>query len=181
MRNKINDNGMLLIKSFEGCRLKSYPDPASPLATELRRPINARRPGWENLSGDPWTVGWGSTGIDTFAVGPDGKFLPIGPNTSWTQEQADKRKADDLQSFCISVSKMLKVEVNDNQFAALVSFAYNVGVGNLRTSSLLRLVNQRDFSAAANEFMRWTKAQKKELPGLVKRREVERRLFLTPV
>lgn len=181
MTRKINENGILLIKSFEGCRLKAYPDPASPLATEMRRPANARRPGWESLPGGPWTIGWGSTGVDTFNVGPDGKFLPIGPNTSWTQEQADRRKEDDLQVFCQNVSKMLKVDVNDNQFAALVSFAYNVGTGNLKNSSLLRLVNQNNFSAAADEFLKWTKAQGKELPGLVKRREAERRLFLTPV
>lgn len=181
MTRKINDNGLTLIKSFEGCRLEAYPDPASPLAIEQRKTLNARRAGWENLSGDPWTIGWGSTGIDTFNLRPDGKPGQIGPGTKWTQQQADERKAKDLEKFCADVNKLLKVQVNDNQFAALVSFAYNAGTGNLRSSTLLRLVNQCKFAEASEEFMRWTKAQGKELPGLVRRREAEKRLFLTPV
>lgn len=180
MTRRLNGNGLTLIKSFEGCKLEAYPDPASPLAVELRKPLNARKSGWENFSGSPWTVGWGSTGIDTFNLTPDGKPTSIGPGTKWTQAQADERKAADLDKFCSDVSKLLKVEVNDNQFAALVSFAYNVGVGNLKNSTLLRLVNQRKFLDASNEFLKWTKAQGKELPGLVRRREAERRLFLSP-
>lgn len=181
MTRKLNGNGLLLIKSFEGCKLEAYPDPASPLAAELRKVQNARKAGWETLSGDPWTIGWGSTGIDTFNLTPDGKPKPIGPGTIWTQAQADERKSKDLEKFCADVSKLLKVEVNDNQFAALISFAYNAGTGNLKSSTLLRLVNQGKFLDASNEFLKWTKAQGKELPGLVKRREAERRLFLTPV
>lgn len=181
MVRKLNGNGLTLIKSFEGCKLEAYPDPASPLAAELRKTPNARKLGWESLSGSPWTIGWGSTGIDTFNLTADGKPTPIGPGTKWTQAQADERKAADLSTFCSEVSKLLKVEVNDNQFAALVSFAYNAGVGNLKSSTLLRLINQGKFVDASNEFLRWTKAQGKELPGLVRRREAERRLFLTTV
>ena len=181
MVRKLNGNGLTLIKSFEGCNLDAYPDPASPMAAELRKEANARKLGWEKLSGDPWTIGWGSTGVDTFSSSTDGRLKPIGPGTKWTQAQADERKTQDLNRFCVEVSKLLKTEVNDNQFAALVSFSYNVGVGNLKTSTLLRLVNQNKFLDASNEFLRWTKAQGKELPGLVRRREAERRLFLTPV
>jgi lysozyme len=180
MVRKLNGNGLTLVKSFEGCKLEAYPDPASPLATELRKEANARKSGWEKLSGDPWTIGWGSTGIDTFSASSDGRLKPIGPGTKWTQAQADERKTQDLDRFCVEVSKLLKIETNDNQFAALVSFSYNVGIGNLKTSTLLRLTNQGKFVEASNEFLRWTKAQGKELPGLVKRREAERRLFLTP-
>lgn len=179
MIRKLNPNGLNLIKSFEGCKLDAYPDPASPLAIELRKTPNARKPGWEKLSGAPWTVGWGSTGVDPFSLDKDGKPVPIGPGTKWTQEQADKKKADDLELFCSSVSKLLKVQVNDNQFAALVSFAYNVGTNNLKNSTLLRLVNQGKFADAAEEFLKWTKAQGRQLPGLVRRREAERRLFLS--
>lgn len=179
MIRKLNSNGLNLIKSFEGCKLNAYPDPASPLAVELRKVLNARKPGWEKFSGAPWTVGWGSTGVDPFNLDKDGKPTPIGPNTKWTQEQADKKKADDLEVFCNSVSKLLKVQVNDNQFSALVSFAYNVGANNLKKSTLLRLVNQGKFADAAEEFLKWTKARGKELPGLVRRREAERRLFLS--
>lgn len=178
---KINDLGMSLVHAFEGCKLKAYPDPASPLAAEMRKPPNARKKDWEKLSGDPWTVGWGSTGIDDFKLDENGKPTKIGPDTTWTQAQADDRSRRDLESFAKSVSSLLKREVNDNQFAALVSFAYNVGSGNLKNSTLLKLVNEGKFQQAADEFLKWTKAQGKVLPGLVKRREAERRLFLTPV
>lgn len=179
MTRKLNSNGLSLIKLFEGCRLTAYPDPASPLAVELRKAPNARKPDWQNLSGNPWTVGWGSTGIDPFNLDENGKPKPIGPGTKWTQDQADKRKADELDTVCESVSKLLKVAVSDNQFAALVSFAYNVGTNNLKNSTLLRLLNQGKTAEAADEFLKWTKAQGKVLPGLVKRREAERRLFLS--
>lgn len=180
-KRKVNGLGISLIHSFEGCKLKAYPDPASPLAAELRKPQNARRPDTSNLSGDPWTVGWGSTGIDDFNLDAEGKPTRIGPHTTWTQAQADDRSQRDMDSFAESVTKLLKRPVNDNQFAALVSFAYNVGASNLRNSTLLRLVNAGNYAKAADEFLKWTKAQGKVMPGLVRRREAERRLFLTPV
>jgi lysozyme len=99
----------------------------------------------------------------------------------WTQEQADKRLRDDLDIFAKQVEPLVKVDINDNQFAALVSFAYNVGANNLKKSTLLTLVNQKNFTAAADEFVKWNKAQGKVLKGLTKRRETEKRLFLTPV
>ena len=179
MQRRINDTGLLLIRSFEGCKLKAYPDPASPLGIEMRKTLNARKPGWESLSGGPWTVGWGSTGIDPFHLDEHGKPLPIGPSTAWTQEQADQHQKDHLAETCSKVEKLLKREVNDNQFAALVSFAYNCGTNALKSSTLLLKLNAGDPRGAAEEFLKWTKAQGKELPGLVRRREAERRLFLS--
>lgn len=179
MPRKINDFGLTLIRSFEGCKLKAYPDPASPLAAELKKTLNARKTGWNNLSGSPWTIGWGSTGLDPFSKDADGKHLPIGPSTAWTQAQADEAQESHLAETCSSVEKLLKRQVTDNQFAALVSFAYNCGVGNLKTSTLLKKLNSGDARGAADEFLKWTKAQGKELPGLVRRREAERRLFLS--
>jgi lysozyme len=137
-----------------------------------------RKTDWQKLSGSPWTVGWGSTGADFFNLTPDGKPTPIGAETSWTQEQCDIRKEQDLENVCSAVESLLKVNVTDNQFAALVSFAYNCGVNNLKHSSLLQLVNSSNPRQAAEEFAKWTKAQGQVLPGLVKRREAERRLFL---
>jgi len=176
---KINKDGVDLIKSFEGCKLKAYADPASPLGKELLKTQNARKEGWKSLPGDPWTIGYGATGLDQFSPLVDGKHSPIGPKTVWTQEQAEQALVHHLQSFCDQVSKLLKVEVNDNQFAALVSFTYNVGAGNLKQSTLLKLVNQRNFVLAAEEFLKYNKSRGQVMAGLTRRREAERRLFLS--
>lgn len=181
MQRKINDKGLILIRSFEGCKLKAYADPASRLGTELRKPLNARQSGWEQFSGGPWTVGWGSTGIDPFHTGPDGKPLAIGPDTVWTQQQADQRQTEHLLETCESVAKLLKREVTDDQFAALVSFTYNCGVGSLKSSTLLQKLNRGDLLGAAEEFLKWNKAQGQVMAGLARRREAERRLFLSPI
>ena len=78
---------------------------------------------------------------------------------------------------------LLKVPINQNQFDALVSFSFNCGSGALKKSTLLRKLNARDFSGAANEFLKWNKSNGIILEGLVKRRKDERELFLksTPV
>jgi lysozyme len=178
---KVNSNGVKLIMKFEGCKLKAYADPASPLGQQLLKLPNQRVANWQSLSGEPWTVGWGSTGVDTFNLDANGKPTKIGPNTVWTQQQADQRLSEDIDAFAKQVVPLLKVDVNDNQFAALVSFAYNVGPNNLKKSTLLSLVNQKNFTAAAEEFIKWNKAQGKVLNGLTRRRETEKRLFLTPV
>ena len=103
--------------------------------------------------GDPWTIGYGATGPGIIR------------GTRWTLEQADA----DLAA---------RLAVLERQVAALVSFAYNVGVDALKRSSLLRLLNGGKPSAAAAEFAKWTKASGKVFPGLVKRREAERRVFV---
>jgi lysozyme len=172
---KINESGLQLIRSFEGCRLNAYPDPASPLAKEMRKTASLRAKDYQKLPGDPWTVGWGSTGADPFNGGK-----PIGPGTTWTQEQCDKRNVEHLEEFCAQVVPLLKVDVNDNQFAALVSFAYNVGVNALKKSTLLIHTNAKKWDSAAEEFLKWNKAGGQVMAGLTKRREAEKRLFLTP-
>lgn len=145
-----------LIKRFEGCekrmpdgRLRSYPDPGT--------------------GGEPFTIGWGSTGID------------ISRDTVWTQAQADARLEASVKKFADGVARVVTASINANQRAALISFAYNCGLGNLSSSTLLRLLNAGASKESVGEqFMRWTKAAGKELPGLVKRRAAERALFLTP-
>jgi lysozyme len=78
-----------------------------------------------------------------------------------------------------AVEGLVKVELNQNQFDALVSFAFNVGSGALTKSTLLKKLNKGDFGGAAAEFGKWTKGGGKVLPGLVRRRAAEAELFLT--
>ena len=94
-----------------------------------------------------------------------------------TQESAAALLEEDLAVFAAGVARLLTAPVAQIQFDALVSFAYNVGLGNLQRSTLLKKVNAGDLAGAAREFAKWTKAQGRELPGLVKRRAAERALF----
>ena len=114
------------------------------------------------------TIGYGHTGAD------------VTPGLVITQTQADQLLADDLARFESGVSGLALVPLNANQFSALVSFSYNLGLGNLRQSTLLRELNGGDYTAAANQFPRWDRAGGRELPGLLKRRQAEQALFLTP-
>jgi GH24 family phage-related lysozyme (muramidase) len=120
--------------------------------------------------GAPWTIGWGST--------TDELDQPIKPGTIWTREHADMRFAEQLAEFGDEVVKLLGgADTSQNQFDALVSFAYNLGVGNLRQSTLLEKHKAGDFAGAAAEFGKWVKAAGKTLPGLVKRRAAEAALY----
>lgn len=142
-----------LIKRFEGCakrlpdgRLAAYPDPGS--------------------GGDPWTIGWGSTGPD------------IKPGTIWTQKQADARFAQHLAEFGAKVDQLLAGSpTRQFQFDALVSFAYNIGIGNFGSSTLLRKHRAGDHSGAAAQFGAWVNAAGKKLPGLVARRAAEAAMY----
>lgn len=85
----------------------------------------------------------------------------------------------DLIVHCNNVTKLVKVPLNQNQFDALVSFEFNIGYGAFNSSTLLKLLNQGKYIDAANQFERWVYANKKVLPGLVKRRAAEKELFIT--
>lgn len=85
----------------------------------------------------------------------------------------------DLQRFAKAVDEAVKVHVTDNQFGALVSFAYNIGIGAFKESTLLKKLNDEKYKEAVGQFLRWIYANTKELPGLVKRRVAERNLFLS--
>lgn len=112
-----------------------------------------------------WTIGYGHTkGVK------DGQII--------TQEQAEEFLREDLRIFEQAVESCVKVPLSQNQFDALVSFCYNCGNGALKTSTLLRLLNEGKYKDASEQFLRWNKAGGKVLAGLTRRREEERELFL---
>lgn len=94
-----------------------------------------------------------------------------------TAAEAERLLRADLAVFEAGVSKAVKVPLEQHEFDALVSFAYNIGLGALGKSTLLRLLNAGDKAGAARQFERWNKAGGKVLAGLTRRREAERKLF----
>ena len=96
-----------------------------------------------------------------------------------TQAQAEAYLREDLRAFEKAVNKVLECSVTQNQFDALVSFAYNLGAGALRNSTLLKRLHAGDVKGAADEFPKWNKAAGKVLEGLTRRRMMERQLFLS--
>jgi GH24 family phage-related lysozyme (muramidase) len=118
-----------------------------------------------------WTIGYGHTA----AAGPP----TVTAGQTITEAEAEAILRRDLELFETGVRGLVKVPVNSNQFSALVSFSFNVGLGALETSTLLRKLNAGDYPGAANELPRWVKAGGQTLPGLVRRRDAERALFLS--
>lgn len=114
-----------------------------------------------------WTIGWGH-------VGTEAK-----PGVVITQQRADELLVLDIGKFESQVSEIVKAPINENQFSALVCLAFNCGINNIRTSHLIRYVNESNYLKAADEFPKWDHAGGKELPGLLRRREAERALFLS--
>ena len=128
-----------------------------------------------------WTVGVGHVIDPNHAKVPlaDRKQLPI--PTGWDRvlsaEEIDEILRKDLARFEAGVLRLIKVPLTQGQFDALVSFSFNVGLGNLQNSTLRMKVNRSEFEAAAEQFLVWTKAGGKVLPGLVKRRTHEKEMF----
>lgn len=121
-----------------------------------------------------WTIGYGSTGPDVKA------------GVTWTANMAEARFSSDLAKFEVGVNKIVTdygLELTGNQFSALVSFAYNLGVGTLRNSSIIRHLDNDEIQLAANVFDRYVNVRingvLKKLQGLVNRRAAEKKLFLT--
>ena len=115
------------------------------------------------------TIGWGHTGPDVV----EGLVI--------TQARADELLLQDLAVFEAGVPEVVHVPLNDNQFSAVVSFAYNLGLTTIKASTLGKKLNLGDYEGAAAEFPRWVNAGGKTLAGLVARRAAERNLFLTPI
>jgi lysozyme len=137
------------VKRFEGCKLTAYPDPGS-------------------VNGEPWTIGYGHT---------SDSFMPVRKGMSITQAQADAALEHDLNETAAAVDRLVKVHLTDNQFGALVSFTYNVGVGAFQKSSLLRKLNAGDYDAVPAELARWNKNDGKVMKGLTNRRAAEAGLW----
>ena len=148
---KTGQAGLALIKTFEGLRLKAYPDPAT--------------------GGAPWTIGYGLTS----AAG----IVPVVPGMTITAAQAEEYLVKALVKYEAAVSKALKRTPSQNEFDAMVSLCYNIGPGNFAGSSVVRYFNAGDEAMAASSFLLWNKAGGKVMDGLKRRREAERKLFRT--
>lgn len=96
-----------------------------------------------------------------------------------SQGMCDDLLQHDLQDAIAGVERLVTTTLTDNQFGALVSLVFNIGVGNFAKSSLLRKVNMKQFIAASDSFAAWNKASGKVLSGLTRRRAAEKKLFLT--
>lgn len=95
-----------------------------------------------------------------------------------TVEQAEAFLMEDIHEFELAIQRLVCIPLSQNQFDALTSFTFNVGIGNLKKSTLLKKLNTGDIAGAANEFNKWVYAGKQKLKGLVKRRSKERLLFI---
>lgn len=144
----LNEAGLSLIKKFEGCKLKAYKCPAG-----------------------IWTIGYGNTFYE------DGTAVKSGDEI--TNERANELFRNIVeQKFAAPVRKVIKSKINDNMFNAIVSFTYNLGIGNLKSSTLLKKVNANPNDITIrNEFSKWVKSGGKVLNGLVKRRKAEADLY----
>jgi len=145
---RVSQNGIDLIKKFEGLRLTAYICPAGVL-----------------------TIGYGHTGDD------------VKSGLRITEEKAEELLWRDTESAQQTVSSFVTVKINQNEYDALVSFTFNIGPTAFVNSTLLRLLNHgAERSVVAAEFSRWVKAgDDKPVPGLVRRRDEEKKLFLEKV
>ena len=122
-------------------------------------------------------VGLPTLGVGHLLTAAERKRMPVGTKISKAESQAYLAK--DLETAEDAVRAAVKVPITQNQFDALVSFTFNVGAKAMRGSSVIRRLNARDFTGAANAFLLWNKAGGKVQKGLVNRRKAERELFLT--
>ena len=138
----ISDEGLDLIKHFEGCELEAYKCPAG-----------------------VWTIGYGHT-------------KDVEEGDKWSQDKADFMLFRELEEeYEQYVNDYVHVDLNQNQFDALVSWTYNLGPANLKKSTLLKVLNNGNFHEVPTQIKRWNKANGKVLQGLVRRREAEALLF----
>lgn len=112
------------------------------------------------------TIGYGHTGKD------------VTSEMVISQNMADLLLAHDCINSEKSILKLVKVKLSENQLSALTSFVFNVGQGNFKESTMLKLINDGKLEKAADEFIKWNKSNGQVLPGLVSRRQSEKDLFL---
>ena len=157
---KISDKAKGIIKHHEGVRNRPYLCPAK-----------------------LWTVGVGHVLYPEQGKLKleDRKNIQLKPedNKVWSQDEINALLDYDLARFERGVARLCPNSIrNQNHFDALVSFSFNVGLGNLQNSGLRFKYNRGEIEQAAGEFLKWTKGGGRVLPGLVKRRNDERNLFL---
>ena len=161
---KLSHAGAELMHRYEGCRNRPYLCPAH-----------------------IWTIGYGHVlyqqQIRLPMVGQTcRKEYPLteGDNRVWSKDEINSLFATDVGSFERGVLRLVPgVSSRQGAFDALVSFAFNAGLGNLQRSQIRIKANRGEWQAAADAFMSWTKGGGRVLPGLVKRRQAERALFLS--
>lgn len=161
-----------LVTQFEGLDLTAYPDPASPLARALAAAGltgKAVPASMLDLSGAPWTCGYGHTGED------------VKPGMVASMAQAIAWRTSDLAHAAAVVNAHVTVPINQNQFDALCDFVYNEGEGDFVTSTLLRMLNAGNYADAATQFDRWDIAGGVVIAGLERRRNAEKALFMKPM
>jgi lysozyme len=146
---RISDQGLTLIKAFEGFSAEPYMCPAGKRTVGYGHVITVASPLWVHMS----------------------STLPL------TKKQAMDLLRQDVCYAEEVINADVKVALTQNQFDALVSFTYNIGAGAFARSTLLKLLNQSDYDGASAQFMRWIYIGKKESAGLVRRREAERAMF----
>ena len=144
----VSKNGLDLIKEFESFKSKPYLCPSQKA-----------------------TIGFGST------------YYPDGKKVTLQDKEITEEKAFEIleyianKDFGSNINKVVKVPLNQNQFDALVSFAYNIGNENFNSSTLLRWLNQGNYKEASMQLLRWNKSKGIVLNGLTKRRKSEKALF----
>lgn len=146
----VNNATIELIKEFEGCKLNAYKDAVG-----------------------VWTIGYGTTSAAGVGIDPC-------PGMRITEEQAEFYLRSAIDRFADNIAKSITAPINDNEFGAFVSLAYNIGPGAFKKSSALREFNAGNKKKAADAILLWNKAGGKVLKGLTRRREAERALFLAP-
>ena len=144
---RMSSDGIELLKEHEGVRKEVYLDP----------------------------IGLPTGGVGHLLKGDEIQRFPVG--TQLSDEQIDEWLRQDIREAEEAVEQLVKVELNQSQFDALVSFVFNVGSGNFQKSQLLRLINSDRFDLAAQQFGRWVFAGGRRFRGLERRRADEAELF----
>lgn len=138
---KISQEGLSLIKKFEGLELTAY-----------------------QCSAGVWTIGYGHT-------------KGVQEGDEWSESHANDMLELELEEYEGYINDCVEVSLSQNQFDALVSWVYNLGPANLKSSTMLKVLNLGDFPKVPEQIKRWNKAGGKVLQGLIRRREAEALLF----
>lgn len=154
----INKESKDLIKSFEACELHAYECATSKQIREAAKKF--------------YTIGWGNTLYEN--------NTKVGKTDVISQDRADALFEAILADFEKKTLSLVTAKLTENQKGALVSFAYNCGIANLKSSTLLKRVNEGKYDEAAKEFLKWNKSAGKVLNGLTRRRQAESALFMKP-